>query len=34
MTISAASIEADNVGHSTAASADREYWKLGASFAF
>jgi outer membrane protein OmpU len=34
MTISAASIEADNVGHSTAATADREYWKLGASFAF
>lgn len=34
MTISAAAINADNVGHSTAATADREYWKLGASFAF
>ena len=34
MTISAAAINADNVGHSTAATADREYWLLGASFAF
>ena len=34
MTISAAAIDADNVGHSTAATADREYWLLGASFAF
>jgi outer membrane protein OmpU len=34
MTISLAQTNAENVGNSTAASADKERWKLGASFAF
>ena len=34
MTIAASQIEADNVGNSTAASADKERWKISATFAF
>jgi outer membrane protein OmpU len=34
MTISVAQTQAENVGNSTASSADKERWKLGASFAF
>jgi outer membrane protein OmpU len=34
MTISVLQVSAENVGNSTATSADKERWKLGASFAF
>jgi outer membrane protein OmpU len=34
MTIAASQIEADNVGNSTAVSADKERWKISATFAF
>jgi len=34
MTITAAQVSAENVGNSAAATADKERWKLGASFAF
>jgi len=34
MTISVLQVSAENVGNSAAATADKERWKLGASFAF